>query len=343
MSQPEKDMKQPSVLWVGNPFFQSGLAALGLPVHHIDPPLGAVLDWKALIAAAGFIPDILVAGDKSSPPFLSGIESFPCLTVFYAVDSHIHSWFPHYAQGFDIVLAALRDHLPLFYNGRLPADRIWWSPSYAASADVPRSRDPLKPAWDVLFAGTVDPAINPERCDFLNKLSALVPQLHVTSGVYRELFPQARLVLNHAAAGDLNFRVFEALGCGACLVTPRVGHGLEELFTHGRELFIYDQNDIPGLAALLRELLAEPERCREVAAAGHAAVAAGHYMQHRAKTFADRISGLFSSGQAAAMIAERCRTANDIHKTYLRLLYLLHAESAPTPSARSAYLRAAKG
>lgn len=336
-------MRRVSAIWVGNPFFQAGLAGPGWDVAWINPPDGAVLTWNDITEQAGFLPDVLVVADKSQPPFVVGMEAFPCLTAFYAVDTHIHSWFPQYAQGFDLVLVSLRDHLPLFPGARHTADTVFWSPPYAKPEDVPRAPDPEKPLWDVLFVGKVDPAVNEARHAFFTHLASLAPGLHVTRGAYRELYPQAKIVLNHAIDEDLNFRVFEALGCGACLVTPRVGHGLEDLFRDGRDLFLYDQRDIPGLAALLSSLLADPDRRRRAGEAGHTAIAAGHYMRHRAQAFAGRVATLLESGRAAKMILERRRAAGRITAAYLRFMYLLHAETAVSETARARYLLAAKG
>ena len=335
-------MKQISAVWVGNPFFKDALVERGWRVHWINPPVGDILGWNQIIDAAGFVPDILVVADKSLPPFVVGMESFPCLTTFYAIDTHIHSWFPLYAQGFDSCLISLKDHLPLFSGKRLPQQRIWWSPPYAYPKDIPLLPDPEKPLWDVLFVGTANPAINPERCEFLDALGALVPGLHVTTGAYRELYPQGKIVLNHAISDDLNFRVFEALGCGACLVTPFVRHGLEDLFQHGKELFIFDKNDINGLAKLIHTLLSNPARREKVAAAGHAAVLAGHYAQHRAEAFAARIENLIHSGDAAGLVIDRIRNAKHIHSSWLRLLYLHHADTTEDLPRRTLYLKAAQ-
>lgn len=337
-------MPRVSAIWVGNPFFQSALAEeCGWRVHWINPAVGTVLTAAELAADAGFEPDVVVVADKSIPPFVTGMETLPCLTVFYAVDTHIHSWFPRYAQGFDVCLVSLKDHMSLFLGARHTRDTVWWSPPYAHPADAPRAPDPEKPVWDVLFLGTVNPNVNPERCAFLDALAPHVPGLHVTRGSDRAaLYAQAKIALNHAVAGDLNFRVFEALGCGVCLVTPLVRHGLTDVFANGRDLFTYDPADIPGLAALLNSLLAAPRRRETVARQGHAAVAAGHYMRHRAEAFAGRVEELLASGKARAMIASRRAAAKTIHASRLKLLYLHHADSAPTEQLAAAYLKAAR-
>jgi hypothetical protein len=312
-------------------------------VHHLDPQPGEVFTWGKLLAKTGVTPDVVVVGDKSIPPFLVGMERFPCLTVFYAVDTHIHSWYPWYAQGFDVVLVSLKDHMPLFHKRRLRPEDIWWSPPYAGDTDAPKPPDPAKPIWDLLFVGTVDENINPRRLAFMRELAALFPGLHTQRGLYPELFPQGRLILNHAAQEDLNFRVFEALGCGSVLLTPRVGHGLVELFQDEKELFLYDQGDIPGLVALARHLLAQPELRAAVAAAGLAAVDAKHRAHHRAERFTTDMLALFSDGTAEERVRRRREEAPSIHARYLRLLYLLHADTIPSPSMKAAYLAAAGG
>lgn len=335
--------KQISAVWVGNTFFQSALKDLGWRVHWMNPNRNTVLGWTDIVDAAGFVPDVLIVADKSLPPFVAGTECFPCLTVFYAVDTHIHSWFPFYAQGFDLVLVSLRDHIPLFRGRRLKSDMVIWSPPYANPKDAPRPPDPSKPQWDVLFVGTVDPEINPDRCAFLEAVKERVPGLHVTRGLYQQLYPQAKIVLNHTAGNDLNFRVFEALGSGACLATPFVRHGFEELFWNGADLFTYNQGDIEGLAKLLTVLLAAPERRRKVAAHGRETVQAGHFMRHRAGAFASRIREILDSGRAAEMIDARTRNATSILSAWLKLMYLHHAETASDPALEVAYLKASKG
>lgn len=322
------------LFWIGSPFFSQALREEGWQVHAMDFQQVAVFGWEDIVRAAGWEPDVVVVADKSRPPFVLGMESFPCLTVFYCVDSHIHSWYPLYAQAFDVCLMSLRDHIPLVAGRRLSDERIWWTPAFAKDADLPR---PPAPEWDMLFVGTVDAARTPARHAFLQRLGQRLPGLHVTRGDYQALYPRGRLLLNYCEHGDLNFRVFEALGCGGCLVTPRIGHGLTDLFEDGRDLLLYEPDDIESLLAVARTALADPARCADIAANGLARVDAAHRARHRARTFAERLRAL-----PDAVADERRAAAEDIRRTHLRLIYLLLAEQMPSPLLREAYLAASR-
>lgn len=325
------------LLWIGSPFFSSSLAKFGweVVIHNFEEPLAYT--WQDIVRLNyGSPPDVLVVADKSRPPFVLGMENFPCLTVFYCVDSHIHAWYPKYAQAFDICLLSLRDDIINFSNMRLPPERILHTPAFAKMNDTPVKTEKLH---DIIFVGRVDPETTPGRFAFLYTLKEHFPSLHILRGNYRELYPTARIVLNYAELGDLNFRVFEALGCGACLVTPMVGHGLTDFFTPGEDLFTYSPGDMPGLVSLLEHLLTVPKLCEAVAASGLAKVNAAHRAEHRAAVFTEKINAL----PAHHLIEDRLAHAALIRQNYLRLIYLLWAEETHISGLQEAYVRAAKG
>jgi len=164
----------------------------------------------------------------------------------------------------------------------------------------------------------------------------------MTTEDYRKLYPQAKIVLNHVASDDLNFRVFEALGCGACLITPFVRHGLEDLFQNGKKLFIFDQTDINSLVKLVQTLLATPALRQKAAISGHGATLAGHYGYHRAQAFASRIEELITFGNALTMVNDRLKNAHTICSTWLRRLYLHHAETTESLPHRALYYNTAQ-
>jgi len=323
------------LLWIGSPFFSPALPACGWELCAINFENLAVFSWADLVARAGWEPDVLVVADKSRPPFVLGVENMPCLTVAYCVDTHIHSWLPLYAQAFDLCLASLRDHLPLFKNKALGEECIHWFPAFAKDDDRPGS---LEEKWDCLFVGTLSGDKTPKRMAFMQELRALVPGLHAVRGDYRRLFPTGRVALNHCEAGDLNFRVFEALGCGACLLTPRIGHGLLNLFQDGVHLVTYNPDDAEDAARRIHELLANPLKRSLLRTAGLAAIDAGHRARHRA----EELSRLLRAWPLPRTL-ERRQQATQVRERWLRIIYLHMAESETDPRMRAAYLQAAQG
>lgn len=327
------------LFWIGSPFFARALKDCGWDVYAHNFEHATIYRWDDIVAMADGPPDVVVVADKSRSPFVLGMEQFPCLTVFYSVDAHIHSWHPLYAQGFDACIVSLRDHMASMGGVFLPEERIWWSPAFAKADDVPAT---ATPEWDVLFVGTVDARTTPERFRFLHTLKEHIPGLHVTRGNYRALYPKARLVLNFCERGDLNFRVFEALGCGSCLLTPDIGNGQSELFTNGTHLVTYPQRTeeaVEFLSAHIPDLLADDTRRNAIARAGLEAVNRGHRAAHRATAFSEHIRSL----DVAALQKRRMRNAPAIHSGALKLLYLLLAETETSPTLKAAYLAAGTG
>lgn len=333
----------PLLVWLGHPFFATELPRNGWRVVRGTYEPGVVYTWDSILAlTGGRVPCVVVVADVSAPPFVLGTERFPCLTAFYAVDTHIHSWYPLYAQGFDLCLVSLKDHLPDFLNGRLTRDCVWWSAPFSRDNDRPPDT-PLAPEWDLLFVGTIDPTLTPERHAFLQAIKERFPGFHATTGSFSALYPRARLLLNESGHGELNFRVFEALGMGGCLLTPDTGPPLTDLFSHGKELFLYPNRDVDALLLLVRQLLDDDEALRRrVAAAGLAAIDAGHRSSTRARQFTDRIMPLLRNGLSRKMIAERLAAAPALHRDALRVLYLHHAETVGQPFLQNVYLAEAR-
>lgn len=326
-----------SIFWIGNPFFVNKLADCGwqrIFRHYFEN--FELFTYEQLVHLAGFEPDVLVVADKSMPPFLLGVENFPCLTVFYVVDSHLHSWYPYYAQAFDLCLISLKDHLPHFL-GRLTKADLLWSPPYAQDAFRPQQPQPK--IWDCLFVGRVNQT-TPKRQKFLEALGKELPGLHVVFGDFVKLFPQARVVLNYCEHGDLNFRVFEAMGLGSALVTPRIGNGQAELFREGEEMLCFDPEQ-PGEALDgIQRLLKDPPLRQRLASNALVAIDRAHRASHRAKNFTAKIAELIPHAQE--IIARRQAQAKMIRQQYLKLPYLLWAKEMADPAIKSAYLAASR-
>lgn len=339
------------LLWIGSPFFSDALSSCGWDAvarHNFEH--AAVFGWHDLVRIAGFEPDVLVVADKSRAPFVLGVEDFPCLTVFYSVDSHIHSWQPYYAQAYDACIVSLRDHKSRFAGAFLPAERVWWSPAFAWHYDSPEPG--IAKDMDCVFVGTVNANL-PLRAAFLQRVGAQLPGLQVVTGPYHNLYARARVVLNHCEHGDLNFRVFEAMGCGSCLVTPRIGHGLTDLFKEGEHLCCYaaDTCDSGACAAVeqaadeavaqVRYLLEHPLEAERMGRAALECIDNAHRAVHRAESFSHAVRQLLAHDPH--IVARRRNTAEAVRKQYLRLPYLHWAEELGATGLSEAYLAAARG
>lgn len=319
----------PRLLWYGNTYFAKSLSAQGweIDIKHQNQP--SAVSWQELFQDLPRWPDILVVGDFSGPPPLLDPHTCPCLTVLYSVDSHIHSWHPLYAQAFDLSLVSLKDNIPLFIGAHLDATRILWSPLFAHD-DL--QAEPGKTIWDTLFVGKVDELLTPKRFATLKVLSTHLPDLQVRQGNYRKLYPQAKVVLNFCDHGDFNFRVFEALACGSALLTPRIGHGLTDLFTHGDDLWLYETGesptDVKDLLKQIRHLLASPEVRKRISRNGQAKINNAHRAKHRAMSFTQWLRG----HSQADLLAKRQRSSATMYRDILRPLFLHLSEILPYSS-----------
>lgn len=313
--------------WVGGEFFMRSMEAEGFRVVRLPLTKPGAFTWDELCEGCGEAPDAVVYTDRSLPPPLLGLERYPALTAFYCIDSHIHSWYPLYAGAFDLCAVSLRDDVERF-GRELPQGRVLWLPPFAEDRYQP---DPVVDGeggkdFDLLFVGTVDPETTPQRHDFLRRLGAEFPGLAMRRGDFTRLLPRARVALNIAERGDLNFRVFEALACGACLLTPRIANGQDELFEDGVHFVTYEADNEADAAAKARSLLAMPNaaaRREACGRAGFARVDAAHRPRHRAAALAALLRQGFDEGLAGRRLAHPDRARISV----LRLLFLHWADN----------------
>ncbi len=236
------------------------------------------------ICSSGFIPDCVFWCDASNLPYLPGVEELPCATAFYSIDTYCHMWHFGFANAFDAVFVAQKDHLPLF-----PADNVVvrWLPLFAPRLeDTPPMEERDIP---VSFVGTKKHPNNPDRERFLGRFRRAHP-LVVHSGAYKDVFARSRIVLNQTACSEINYRCFEVMSCGAGLLMEVCNHGLDELFKPGETILpLYVRNNWRQAASIAAQALASPETVAAIAANGRDLVGRYHLARHRAR----EVSGVF--------------------------------------------------
>lgn len=253
------------------------------PEHDVELDGSFIhLDTLCQRLPPNFTPDRLLIHDNSSPLLYSGFSTSDIPTVFYSVDTHHHHFLHRMiSRGVDRLLVAQKDYIPAFLPQEGPTT---WLPVWSSLNTEP---NPAR-EYGAVFIGTLNSQLNPQRVRFFEELGKEVPIL-CKSGHFPDYFTKAHIVINQTVKGDLNFRVFEAMMCGAMLLTERNENGLTEIFTPGHHIATYNKGQVLDAAEKIRHYLANPGEAQEIAAAGHAEVIAKHRAQHRAPLVAEEL------------------------------------------------------
>lgn len=248
----------------------------------LDKPLAARGLFDVL-QERGFWPDLALWADRCRPPTVLGLEHLPCVTIGYSIDQYCNPWHVPWSASFDHMLLAQKDYVPLFEARHLPRKAQWFPLFFNPVGMHP---DPPERDIPVSFVGTISGSINRDRKRFLEEFRSSVP-LVVRQGSYYPIYGRSQIVLNQSAVGEVNFRIFEGAGCGALMVTERIGNGLDELFVVGEEIALYERGDATDAARACRVFLGDSNRLRRMAAAGQQRVLREHTTTARAKGILD--------------------------------------------------------
>lgn len=316
-----------NILLLESPRFLRVLQSLGCNVLYLGPHpspdarAGQQLtrmchhrELTSILQARGFTPDAVLWCDHGYLPSVLGFEALPCPVIGLTIDDYCNPWHIPLSMGFDLVLVAQKDYVPLFEQDTAPREdtaprqgrqvgqvgqvrQVRWSPLFC-DADV--DQDPgLARDIPVSFVGTLRPTNIPQRLPFLETFRKHAP-LVMLQGRYVPVFARSHIVLNQTAAGELNFRIFEAAACGAAVLTEDTGNGLCDLFVPGETILPpYPRGDAAAAAAVARHWLDRPEDLRRIAQQGQALVLAEHTLQARARMLLDDIHHLSQTGAPA--------------------------------------------
>ena len=234
-------------------------------------------------------PDIIFQDDDSSPLLHAGLEDLPVPKIWYAIDSHLHNWHKHFSAIFDFVFYAQKNRAVEFEHFQKNSAWLPLCMTISGTKWVPwsdRHRDSV-------FVGTLDEKINPARVALLKKVQELGVSVEIIRQHYLEIYPYAKIVINQSARNDLNFRFFEAGGCGALLITDEIGQSDAGILTPGEDFLLYKGAE--DLAEKIKWVLAHPEIAEAMGRRAFDKIQSGHLASHRAQTILEKLTQMVGS------------------------------------------------
>ena len=215
--------------------------------------------------------------------------------VFWAIDTHLQ-YAAELAKGrsVDLVFTAQRNGALRMRDDGVQAE---WLPLAANPHWHRRASNEELLDWSFVGNG-----VTPERVDLLNQLAQAFP-LHIAGNAYGDdlskVYSSSRAVVNRSVRDDVNMRVFEAMACGALLLTDRLSteSGMDLLFAEHEHFLGY--SSIDEAVDQLRWSLEHPDERRVIARRGHSLVHAQHTYRHRMSALLENCLPILRSNVSA--------------------------------------------
>jgi hypothetical protein len=247
------------------------------PRFYIEPGYAYEVTLDALFSHLGGTPDLFIYMEPGGViPKEMAVARIP--TVAILCDTH--RWLEARQR-----LARFCDHVFLYHRNYLahfaehPQENVHWLP-YACDLELFKPIE-VERDLDVAFVGqlkaaTTGRALTIQR--LANRYKMNEPKYYLREEI-PGVYARAKIVLNMPLADDLNFRTFEAMSCGAMLLTRRVNNGQELLFQEGVHYAAYA--DEQEMFEKIDYYLAHPAERKGIAAAGLAEIQAHHCLEQR--------------------------------------------------------------
>ncbi len=282
------------ILLIGSPLWQSELISLGHQVMSIGAlPECDVHIWREEFdlqlclkkLPESFVPEAIVQVEAlgSKRFLLRNLHLSPVPVAFYAIDCHLNEyWQRDYISGFNLTLVTQYAYLEKFKGCCPRIEFLPWACSDEIFFDHQLERD-----LDIVFVGTVERKFRRKRSEILERVArnyrldifGASEAERLSAEQMAKVFSRAKIVLNESILQELNFRFFEALPCGAMLLTEEIGENLSAVFAPGKHLAVYNQDN---LEEVVQFYLEHSEKRAEIARAGKEFCLAAHTTKKRA-------------------------------------------------------------
>lgn len=237
---------------------------------------------------------VIVKADSTQRNFPRNLKSFACPKVLLVGDTH-HMRTPlqkviAYAQSepFDhIIFDHTRHHAHWFAKAGLR--NLAWIPALDFGY-VPREVRESRRRQLTFFGSTGK--FHPWRREVISRVQKAGLPIEVFQGTLDEgadCYADSEITLNISLNGDLNLRVFEALGAGGFLLTDELSaaSGLGTLFETGKHLDTWEDTD--ELNEKIRYYLAHPDLVTRIRTEAHKEMLLNHHPEVKLREFFDLV------------------------------------------------------
>ncbi len=246
------------------------------------------IDLNEALDVCPFKPDIILISDAINlHAAVRGLEKTDIPVAFYGIDAPMNAfWQRDYAAFCDLTFLDQKAEVETLR--RLIPERshsIHWLP-LAADPKI-YHRSPTEKLYDVAFVGSLNFQQRPKRTWILRALKRHFDLCIFDGGGNRSLgaaevariYNQSKIVINENLFPGVNLRTFEAMACGACLMTEESDGSWKTFFQDGEHLVVYRPDN---LVARVRELLEDDRKRETIAEQGRREVLAEHTVDKRA-------------------------------------------------------------
>ncbi len=291
----------------------------------VEPGFAPETTLESLARLSGFTPDLFLYIEPLGL-IPRGMEKAPFPTVCLLCDTHCD-------LELRLRLARFFDHVFLYqcnylkYFNEHPPGHVHWHP-YACDLEFFHPLN-VQRDLDVAFIGKAHTEERQRILSTLQETYRINKQRYYWQQDISGIYSRAKIVLNLPIADDLNFRTFEALSCGALLLTRRIKNGQEKLFQEGLHYAAFA--DERELFSKVDYYLSHENERTVIAAAGLEEVRRCHRLEQRIPEILDAVN---QHPEAAAPI--RSMSPSQIDLTYARLYEQWRLAEAGLKLAREA-------
>ena len=310
--------------------FEAALLAQGHTATFVGVPSAWRAGYDSSVSVADILhtlpamPDLFFWIESGMRYFPVGLEDCPIPTACFLSDVHIGTWREQVSRFFDAVFISQADYVA-HYKQVEGHEQVYWlphsfDPSVIHNLHLPR-------IYEVGFVGATGRS---HRNTPRGRRLKLITERYKTNDVYRtarefythseiaEIYSQSRIVVNTSIAGEVTMRILEGTACGALVLTETRPEALADMFTPGRDLVTYG-NDEDMLKKIDYYLAHEDERSK-IAQAGYEQAHAHHTVTQRMSRLVEVASnGLQKFAPLRqADVQERARARIDVY-THLHM------------------------